>query len=132
MGLVPLNLRLGINKTNAIVNYELILIENLIEQLSTESDQVNFQAEDLEEFLYHEKERLIKDIAEGNFTLHETFMEGLLDVQRITGKSEQSGRRLLKKIRETLGKQEHQFITVEEFAMYTGISLDMIRDYIND
>ena len=54
------------------------------------------------------------------------------DVQRITGKSEQSGRRLLKKIRETLGKQEHQFITVEEFAMYTGISLDMIRDYIND
>jgi len=54
------------------------------------------------------------------------------DVQWITGKSEQSGRKLLKKIRENLGKQEHQFITVEEFAVYTGISLDKIRNYITD
>ncbi|MBI9065111.1 MAG: hypothetical protein JEZ14_24215 [Marinilabiliaceae bacterium] len=35
------------------------------------------------------------------------------DVQRITGKSEKSGRRLLKKIRKQLGKEKHRFITTE-------------------
>jgi len=54
------------------------------------------------------------------------------DVQRITGKSEKSGRRLLKKIREQLGKENHQFITTEEFANYTGISLEMIQQYLTD
>lgn len=54
------------------------------------------------------------------------------DVQRITGKSERSGRRLLQKIREALGKEEHQFITIEEFARYTGISPNLICEYITD
>ncbi len=54
------------------------------------------------------------------------------DVQRITGKSERSGRRLLQKIKEKLGKQDHQFITVEEFASYTGICSDLVRKYITD
>lgn len=54
------------------------------------------------------------------------------DVQRITGKSEKSGRRLLKKIREQLGKDDHQFITLEEFANYTGISSELIQQYLMD
>jgi len=54
------------------------------------------------------------------------------DVQRITGKSEKSGRRLLKKIREQLGKEEHQFITTEEFADYTGITSELIQQYLTD
>jgi len=54
------------------------------------------------------------------------------DVQRITGKSERSGRRLLQKIREVKGKSENQFITVEEFAHFTGIEAHIIQDYLND
>ncbi len=54
------------------------------------------------------------------------------DVQRLTGKSEKSGRRLLKKIREELGKEDHQFITTEEFAKYTGINKETINQYLLD
>ncbi len=42
------------------------------------------------------------------------------DVQRITGKSERYGRMLLQKIRLYFSKEEHQFVTVEEFCSYTG------------
>jgi len=31
-----------------------------------------------------------------------------------------------------MGKQEHQFVTIEEFASYTGINSDLIRQYIVD
>ncbi len=54
------------------------------------------------------------------------------DIQRITGKSEKSGQRLLQKIRKQLGKQEHQFITSKEFADYSGISLHVIQEYLVD
>jgi len=54
------------------------------------------------------------------------------DVQRITGKSERSGRRLLQKIKDELGKKEHQFITIDEFASYTGINSKVVREYIID
>jgi tRNA U34 5-carboxymethylaminomethyl modifying enzyme MnmG/GidA len=43
------------------------------------------------------------------------------DVQRITGKSERYCRTLLQKIKEYFKKEEHQFVTVEEFCKYTGI-----------
>ncbi len=48
------------------------------------------------------------------------------DVQRITGKSERYGRTLLKKIKEELSKEDHQFITVEEFCSYTGIKTEQV------
>lgn len=54
------------------------------------------------------------------------------DVQRITGKSEKSGQRLLNKIRKQLGKQNHQFITSEEFANYAGINVETIEEYLQD
>lgn len=53
------------------------------------------------------------------------------DVQRITGKSEKSGQRLLKRIKEDLGKENHQFITTDEFSIYTGISKEIILEYLN-
>ncbi len=54
------------------------------------------------------------------------------DIQRITGKSEKSGQRLLKKIRMQLGKSDHQFITADEFASYSGIALELIQEYLAD
>lgn len=54
------------------------------------------------------------------------------DIQRITGKSERYGRLLLSKIREQHHKEEHQFVTVNEFCEYTGLSLDQVIPYISD
>jgi len=54
------------------------------------------------------------------------------DIQRITGKSERTGRRILDRIRELKGKDKHQLITVSEFANYTGIDLETVQDYITD
>jgi hypothetical protein len=49
------------------------------------------------------------------------------DVQRITGKSERYGRMLLLKIRENFKKQDHQFISIEEFCLYTGLKEDQVQ-----
>ncbi|MCU4177668.1 hypothetical protein J1N11_21475 [Marinilabiliaceae bacterium N1Y90] len=54
------------------------------------------------------------------------------DVQRITGKSEKASRRLLQVIKAKLGKEGHQFITTEEFALHTGIKEELVRQYLND
>ncbi len=51
------------------------------------------------------------------------------DVQRITGKSERYGRMLLIKIRERYKKEEHQFISIEEFCTYTGLKLDQVQAF---
>jgi hypothetical protein len=52
------------------------------------------------------------------------------DIQLITGKSERYGRMLLSKIRRANRKDEHQFITVHEFASFTGIPEDAIEPYL--
>jgi hypothetical protein len=54
------------------------------------------------------------------------------DVQRITGKSERYGRKLLCLIRKKFHKEAHQFITVSEFATYTGIETEVIHQYMVD
>ncbi len=54
------------------------------------------------------------------------------DVSRITGKSESYGRKLLQKIRKQLSKGNHQYITIEEFAQYTGVTTETIKSYISD
>ena len=48
------------------------------------------------------------------------------DVQRITGKSERYGRMLLQKIKLHFNKDDHKFVTVEEFCLYTGIKKDEV------
>jgi Fic family protein len=52
------------------------------------------------------------------------------DIQLITGKSERYGRLLLKKIRRANQKQEHQFITINEFSSFTGIPEATVEAYI--
>lgn len=53
------------------------------------------------------------------------------DVQRITGKSERYGRMLLLKIRESFKKEEHQFISIEEFCAYTGLKIDHVQPFLS-
>jgi hypothetical protein len=52
------------------------------------------------------------------------------DIQLITGKSERYGRLLLSKIRRANQKQEHQFITIQEFSTFTGIPEIAIEPYL--
>lgn len=54
------------------------------------------------------------------------------DIQRITGRSERYGRKLLNDIKSFLDKEPHQFITVDEFSEYSGIKLDIVNKYIRD
>ncbi|WP_430810127.1 MULTISPECIES: hypothetical protein [unclassified Carboxylicivirga] len=54
------------------------------------------------------------------------------DVQRITGRSEKTSRRLLQHIKRKLGKTNHQFITIDEFASHTGIKEELVKQYLTD
>ncbi|MAM28754.1 MAG: hypothetical protein CMC13_06995 [Flavobacteriaceae bacterium] len=54
------------------------------------------------------------------------------DIQRITGKSERSARRLLANVKEYFGKQPHHLISAEEFAEYTGLDAALISEYLTD
>ena len=54
------------------------------------------------------------------------------DVQRITGKSERYGRNLLNQIRKIKKKTKKQFISISEFAEFTGLAVEEIQMYIND
>lgn len=48
------------------------------------------------------------------------------DIQIITGRSDRYGRNLIKKIKEHLKKQQHQFVTIEEFCQYTGLQHEVV------
>jgi len=54
------------------------------------------------------------------------------DIVRITGKSERFSRGLIQRIRVSLDKKEHQFITIEEFCDYAGIDLEKVKEIIRD
>jgi len=54
------------------------------------------------------------------------------DIQRITGRSERYGRKLLNDIKNFLDKEPHQFVTIDEFSEYSGIQLDIVNKYISD
>lgn len=53
------------------------------------------------------------------------------DIQRITGRSERYGRKLLQDIRNYLGKESYQFITIKEFSEYSGIEEEIVLQYIS-
>ncbi len=52
------------------------------------------------------------------------------DIQRITGKSERYGRRLISRIKKQLGKPENHFITIEEFCAFTGFKEENVKGYL--
>lgn len=54
------------------------------------------------------------------------------DIVKITGKSETYARTLISKIRASLNRPSHQFITIEEFCNYTGLELEKVMEIIND
>lgn len=54
------------------------------------------------------------------------------DISRVTGKSERYARDLIQKIKIKLKKEEHQFLTVEEFCAYAGFQPDEVREIIVD
>lgn len=49
------------------------------------------------------------------------------DVQRIMGKEYTQARRYLKKIKEHLNKEDHQYISIEEFCRYSGLPLEEVQ-----
>jgi len=52
------------------------------------------------------------------------------DVENITGKSAQTARRLLKEIREKLGKGEEDLVTAAEFCACTGITEEELAPFL--
>ncbi|MEM9547535.1 MAG: hypothetical protein AAGA77_16260 [Bacteroidota bacterium] len=54
------------------------------------------------------------------------------DVALITGRSDRYGRMIIKRIKETLGKEDHQLVTIQEFAHYMGIDLSVIHSLLFD
>ena len=52
------------------------------------------------------------------------------DIMLITGKSERSARMLLSDIKFSLNKNQKQFVTVKEFANYTGIDIAEVNAVI--
>jgi hypothetical protein len=52
------------------------------------------------------------------------------DIQRITGKSYRYSRLLLKQIKTSLNKQEHQFVSIDEFCRFTGLSVQDVLPHI--
>ena len=52
------------------------------------------------------------------------------DVMYITGKSERQARNIINDIKDILGKQKHQVVTIKEFCHYMGIKEDEITHLI--
>lgn len=48
------------------------------------------------------------------------------DISIITGKGIRSSQRLLKEIKNKLNKQNHQYVSLKEFAEYTGIEFELV------
>ena len=54
------------------------------------------------------------------------------DIMRVTGKSERYCRKLLELMKVKYSKNEHQFISVEEFCEFTGLKIEQVKDLITD
>ncbi|MDF1699319.1 MAG: hypothetical protein P1U56_25930 [Saprospiraceae bacterium] len=52
------------------------------------------------------------------------------DVALITGRSDRYGRMIIKRIKEDLHKEDHQFVTIKEFSEYMGIEISLIESVI--
>jgi hypothetical protein len=53
------------------------------------------------------------------------------DVANITGKSTKSATRLIQKIKQNLGKDNHTILTINEFCEYMGLKIKDIADSLN-
>jgi hypothetical protein len=53
------------------------------------------------------------------------------DIEKITGRSGRYARKIMAILRRDLGKQRHQFVSVGEFCLYTGLPEEEVFQYIN-
>lgn len=53
------------------------------------------------------------------------------DIMIITGKSERYARYLIKKIKEELNKESHQYVTIKECATYLGLDPEELLRELN-
>ena len=53
------------------------------------------------------------------------------DIMIITGKSERYARYLIKKIKEELNKESHQYVTIKEGATYLGLDPEELLRELN-
>lgn len=54
------------------------------------------------------------------------------DVGVLLGRSYKQAVRIHCVIRDAYGKKKWQYLTIEEFSAYTGISIDIVRKYCDD
>jgi len=50
----------------------------------------------------------------------------------ITGRSSRYGCKVINEIKTKLGKEPHQFVTIHEFAEYSGLDIELIEKFIID
>ena len=53
------------------------------------------------------------------------------DIQRITGRSERYGRKMIQDIKSHLKKDDHQLVTIQEFSEFTGIAPELVDQFID-
>lgn len=54
------------------------------------------------------------------------------DIQMITGRSARYGSKVINEIKTKLNKEPHQFVTIHEFADYSGLDVELIKSFIVD
>jgi tRNA A58 N-methylase Trm61 len=52
------------------------------------------------------------------------------DIQLITGRGERYAERVIRTIKQRLGKQKHHLVTYEEFCKFAGLSLHDLEEYL--
>lgn len=53
------------------------------------------------------------------------------DVSILTGKSIRHAQKLLRTIKDAMNKREEQYVTIADFAEYTGIDIELIQKICN-
>lgn len=52
------------------------------------------------------------------------------DIERMTGKGDRYSRKVMCMLKKKLGKRMHQFVTVYEYAEYSGIPVEVIEGFV--
>lgn len=53
------------------------------------------------------------------------------DIQIITGRTLRYGQKTVDKIKKLFNKEKHQYVTIEEFAAFSGIPEDVLEEYLS-
>lgn len=52
------------------------------------------------------------------------------DIENITGRKEDAAHKYMQRMRKKFGKEKHQFISVKEFCLYSGIDEEVVREFL--